>query len=311
VLGTHCLNCDAALSGPFCSACGQRELELQRPFFALAGDVLGAAFNFDSRAWRTLGLALIAPGLVARRYVDGKRASYVGPANLYALATFVFFVVLSVSEVGLVVLLPDANGGIGIVVSGDEASGAPGTRIVSSGFTLEAFVPLARARAAEAGPGLPMSLDAHSDAATQQRVEKLLGGVGALTADPARTNELLEKWLPRLLILLVPLFALVLKAVRRGALVFEHAVFSLYFHAFLFLLLTLLVGAAAATASLAAPLPFARAFALVAIAVLGVSLHHAYGGSFARTAASLAACVAGYGFVFFVALNALVFYELR
>lgn len=310
-----CLNCSAPLAGPYCSACGQRAGDLRRPFAALAGEAIGAALNVDSRALRTLGLALVAPGRLARRYADGKRARYLGPANLYAVATFVFFLSLHFAQVGLVVLLPDPNGGIGLVVSEPPGSSPSDVRVVRSGFTLETFVPLAAARErARAGTStLPSPGGTHGarDAATRARLEAMLGAFAALTRNPERTNALLEEWLPRLLLLLVPLFALVLKAVAPHALLFEHAVLSLYFHAALFVWLTAFLGVAASTASRASPLPLGAAFLGVAAALLGFSLRPMYGGGWLALAARCAGCLAGYGVAFAVAFNALVLFGLR
>src|SRR5262245_35965291 len=105
-----CLNCGAVLAGPYCVACGQHDLALQRPFTALAGDFFEAAFNLESRALRTLVLMLALPGLVTRRYLDGHRARYVGPVKMYLLLTFLFFVVLNLSGIGLLVIAPEDEG---------------------------------------------------------------------------------------------------------------------------------------------------------------------------------------------------------
>ena len=44
----RCANCDRALSGPFCSACGQEARDVHRPFGALAREAVGHVFNWSA-----------------------------------------------------------------------------------------------------------------------------------------------------------------------------------------------------------------------------------------------------------------------
>ena len=48
-----CLNCGAALIGPYCAACGQKA-HVHRSVRAFFQDFVTALFNFEGKIWRTL-----------------------------------------------------------------------------------------------------------------------------------------------------------------------------------------------------------------------------------------------------------------
>jgi hypothetical protein len=50
----QCPNCSAPLNGPYCSSCGQRQLDLNQPFRELAGEAMESFLSFDARILRTL-----------------------------------------------------------------------------------------------------------------------------------------------------------------------------------------------------------------------------------------------------------------
>jgi hypothetical protein len=47
-------NCSATLTGPYCSTCGQRQVDLDQPFRELAGEAMESVLSFDARILRTL-----------------------------------------------------------------------------------------------------------------------------------------------------------------------------------------------------------------------------------------------------------------
>lgn len=62
--------------------------------------------------------------------------------------------------------------------------------------------------------------------------------------NPASWTDAMQRWTPRLIFLLLPVYALLLALIhfwRRGLYLYDHLVVSLHFHAFLFLFLTLLI----------------------------------------------------------------------
>ena len=92
---SHCLNCQTALSGPYCVQCGQ-PAQLHRSLSALGHDILHGVFHFEGKIWRTLPELLLRPGQLTRRYIAGERARFVSPMALYLFSVFLMFAAVSV-----------------------------------------------------------------------------------------------------------------------------------------------------------------------------------------------------------------------
>ncbi len=92
--GATCLNCGSALSGPFCTSCGQ-PAHLHRSLLHLLEELLHSVLHFDAKGWRTLPLLAVRPGLLTRRYIDGQRRRYVSPLALFLFNGFLMFFVIS------------------------------------------------------------------------------------------------------------------------------------------------------------------------------------------------------------------------
>lgn len=108
----NCLNCGAAVSGVYCSSCGQIA-HLHRSLSSLGHDILHGVFHFEGKVWRTLPELLLRPGRLTRRYIDGERVKFVSPMALYLFAVFLMFAVFSFTG-GSSLTLPDIDvAGIG------------------------------------------------------------------------------------------------------------------------------------------------------------------------------------------------------
>jgi hypothetical protein len=94
--GGKCLNCHAALTGPYCHQCGQRA-EIHRSLRTYFTDFAAGLFNFEGKFWRTLPMLAWCPGDLTRRYVDGERARFISPIALYLFSVFAMFAVLGFS----------------------------------------------------------------------------------------------------------------------------------------------------------------------------------------------------------------------
>lgn len=93
-LAPNCPNCGTALTGKYCSNCGQErtaagELTMRVFFVNVLPDIL----NLDSKFFTTLGILLRKPGFLTREYLRGRRVRYSAPIQLYALVTAAFFLV--------------------------------------------------------------------------------------------------------------------------------------------------------------------------------------------------------------------------
>lgn len=92
----NCLNCRAALTGPYCAACGQKA-HVHRSVRAFFQDFLQSLFNFEGKIWRTLPMLAWRPGEMTRRYIAGERARFISPIALYLFTVFAMFAVLNLT----------------------------------------------------------------------------------------------------------------------------------------------------------------------------------------------------------------------
>lgn len=89
-----CTDCGAAVSGRFCSECGQ-PTHVHRSLLHLVEEVLHGVLHFDARVWRTLPLLALNPGRLTREWVQGRRTRYVSPLALFLFTVFLMFFAMS------------------------------------------------------------------------------------------------------------------------------------------------------------------------------------------------------------------------
>jgi hypothetical protein len=167
----HCKNCQALLENAYCSACGQRDVDLERPIFGLISDVLRETFELDGRAAVTLTTLFRHPGKLTSEFLAGRRRIYTSPLRLYLVISISFFVLVA--------------------------------WLARSGLLLD--------------PGQ----DPQFDAAVQARF--------------------LSDDLPRLMFVLLPIFALIMKMVFWNRLYFDHLIFSLHLHSAAYVVLAVML----------------------------------------------------------------------
>lgn len=222
-VASNCANCHQPLSGRYCSACGQRyepHVHSLREFLSEAAEVITHA---DSRLWRTLSPLLFRPGFLTQEFFRGRRARYLPPFRLYIVASLIFFLV------------------------------------ASAGFHKAAFLQIGTK------DGLPVSLQKLDvDENTQDfrnetrehRAERICGGIHSdlstaleprlraacheivMDGGRAAVQELFHN-IPRALIVLLPLLALVMRLIYLRRYYVEHLLFFVHNHAFTFLFLTI------------------------------------------------------------------------
>src|SRR6266550_1903352 len=98
---THCENCGALLSGPYCGQCGQPAIDYRRSFGHVLVDVLNEFLNWDSKFFATIGLLIAKPWRLTNEFVAGRRVRYVHPLRLYLLASILFFFAVNYGARGL------------------------------------------------------------------------------------------------------------------------------------------------------------------------------------------------------------------
>ncbi|MGE0532522.1 MAG: DUF3667 domain-containing protein [Hyphomonadaceae bacterium] len=92
-----CANCGAAITGRFCSNCGQHA-HPKRKLTGVIGEFLYGLWNFDTKAWRTFPMLILRPGTLTRNYVYGKRARYLAPLTMFLFSIFFMFFAFSTIE---------------------------------------------------------------------------------------------------------------------------------------------------------------------------------------------------------------------
>ncbi|HEY7886079.1 MAG TPA: DUF3667 domain-containing protein [Cellvibrionaceae bacterium] len=206
-LPTHCQNCHTLLQGTFCHECGQENKHYLRNIFGILVEFLGDFSNWDSRLWRSLLPLWIKPGYLSRRYADGHRAPYIPPLRMYLFTSILAFLAFAF-------LLPtpvfDRPPEFVANPQRDQAWTVDDQRI-DIPFMSEAF--------------------------NRQLEEKVV----LIAQEPQRGVDKFFSLTPQMMILLLPVFALMLKVlyIRRQHYYMEHIILALYSHSFVLQLLML------------------------------------------------------------------------
>ncbi|MGI9271142.1 MAG: DUF4286 family protein [Woeseiaceae bacterium] len=229
----NCLNCGTHLRGQYCGHCGQRSRSRLISLWELITDAFGDLFEIDSRLWQTVVPMMVRPGRLTHDYLQGRRARFMPPFRMYLVMSLIFFVIAFFDpreELGLFFEPPsDAE----IAAQEDEQDDS---MIVmfndNEGVEIEDDCDIE----ADDIEGLPGFL------ARRLTVERMQHACEKIRADEGKslTAKIIDG-APAALILLLPIMALVLKALyplsRRYYV--EHLLFFVHFHAFAFLLLTI------------------------------------------------------------------------
>ena len=102
-MSVYCRNCSlflGATPGNYCSTCGQDTAAHPPSAWEFLHEFIGHYVAFEGKLARTLALLLFRPGELTRRYLAGKKNSYVLPLRLYLTASIVFFLVVKIFGAG-------------------------------------------------------------------------------------------------------------------------------------------------------------------------------------------------------------------
>jgi len=89
--GSVCSNCGAALTGPYCAACGQRARAASPTVREFTRELAEELLSYDGRIYRSIWLLFARPGFLTREAFADRRASYVSPLRLYLFFSVLFF----------------------------------------------------------------------------------------------------------------------------------------------------------------------------------------------------------------------------
>jgi hypothetical protein len=258
----RCLNCGKALEGNYCSDCGQSAQSLRRPFWALLGESLETLFSIDGRIARTLPDLLIRPGRMTRAYLDGQRARFIPPFRLYVLASLGFFVLLPLVMGQRIAFVPEGAQNFEQARAAIEQSYTDGDLTEAEHQTALQEIDHAEelwrggiialvtpappvAEGEEAAPHAPdeewagflpkEALNTIREAG--KNGDKEAERFARVMDDPGQLAEHTQRWIPRMMFVLLPVYACLLGLVyvwRRKFLFFDHLIVSLHLHSAMF-----------------------------------------------------------------------------
>ncbi len=92
----QCKNCEQIFdsSYEYCPHCGMEATD-NLTVGVLFSNTIENYFSIDARFFRSFLTLMIRPGVLARRFVDGKRLKYLHPAQFYLFISVVFFFIFS------------------------------------------------------------------------------------------------------------------------------------------------------------------------------------------------------------------------
>lgn len=92
----QCKNCEETFdaSYDYCPYCGQEATD-NLTIGVLFSNTIENYFSIDARFFRSFIPLMIKPGVLARRFVDGKRLKYLHPAQFYLFISVLFFFLFS------------------------------------------------------------------------------------------------------------------------------------------------------------------------------------------------------------------------
>lgn len=216
--GEPCRNCGAQVEEKYCPKCGQLAASFHRPIWTLMGETISDTFTVDGRLARTLPILLFRPGRLTRRYTDGQRARYVPPFRMFLLASLLFYLML------FTVVTPGQW-----LNNIDDDTRADIETSLTEAPDLAELDDETRARLEQANISVDAPEEIRGDIENQ---------IVAVLNRPDQFAAEIEKWLPRLSILMVPLTIIalvILHAWRRKLFVYDHAVHALHLHSWIYL----------------------------------------------------------------------------
>ena len=101
-----CGNCGSAVQDDFCRVCGQPR-HLHRSLTGVWHDFVHGVLHLDGKLMRTLPLLTFKPGILTRRYIEGKRRRFVSPMGMFLFSVFALFLVIQVLGIRLDKLPPE------------------------------------------------------------------------------------------------------------------------------------------------------------------------------------------------------------
>lgn len=222
-----CAACDTPLIGRYCHACGQDARARPAPLKDMAVEVAKSYSPIDGKLARTLAVLVMRPGRLLEAYRAGAGSLYVTPLKLFVATTAMFLAVMNFSGTTLY----------------------QSTWFADQGRTpVAVFDPVADVVEVEGAVYTERWLQPHVEQPVDPEVAQAIRSAAVTAADPGaraayrleasslRTEELMNQrlsaWLPNVIWLLMPLYAVLLMPLfGRRRLFLEHVIFAMWAHA--------------------------------------------------------------------------------
>jgi hypothetical protein len=88
-----CVACGAALSGHYCSRCGEAAHHHEPSLKHFAEEALETFAHVDGRVFFTFRALVTAPGSLAANFLAGRRKAQMGPLQLFVICNLLYFLV--------------------------------------------------------------------------------------------------------------------------------------------------------------------------------------------------------------------------
>jgi len=264
-----CLNCAAVLTGPFCSECGQRDIPPYPSARELAVDAISEFSGWDGRLANTFSALVRRPGLLTLEFLEGRRVRYISPLRLYLSASLVYFL-LAAAAPQLRLGARALSGGLRVETTGSGARPSAPQRVANAASESLNQQDLTAAEKQQA-----LSDIKRAPSLMQPFLRKAV-------SDPAGFRRGILENMPRLLFVLLPVFAAIVALFYRHRKYPEHLYFAIHLFAFVFFALALSeLAKFTMLPVLAAIASFCVVVAIPTYATL--AFRRVYGGSLGRT----------------------------
>ena len=255
---TTCLNCNAPLTGKFCSSCGQEDRPQKLSVWQLLGQFFSGLLNYDGRLILSIRLLFSKLAALTLAYMEGKRSSFVNPVQLYLFTSAIFFLFSSTfSTPDLINIASDDEKGNVVSIGSLPETSASETVDFAKGFS-EGIEAGKRMTESDSIVNLESDFESYEEYLSNQLTlkpeersssfelkfvekfyqikDKYEGQKGFLQAFG---EEILNR-LPQVLFITLPLLALILKLVfirRKHYWYIDHLIFVLHIATSFFILL--------------------------------------------------------------------------
>lgn len=165
----NCANCEAPLSGHYCSQCGQEAVLHAASVREFLHEFIGHYVALEGKLWGSLKRLIFQPGELTNEYIRGRRVRYVQPLRMYLTFSVLFFALFK--------LTADGNTEVGPMIEGETTA----AKVVAPARVLADTVIKEQARIA--GPVDPETAQSKSAAK-----EAVAGMMSEMAADDAKSE---------------------------------------------------------------------------------------------------------------------------